>query len=946
MHPRSINLIRGLPFSSAPRRGAARRHWQCIIRPARGRVGSAILAAGLVLFAIIVEAFGENPKTADGNRQELQTQAPTEGAPDGRILAASADPVDSRPMPGTQPIYSLDFGEPADVNYDDWPDHWTRRVGQGFPAYLKMEIVAEPSPDSPRSFLAEIDGGGVAAFSPPIQLSTLFSHVLEVWVRAEGIRHDRVFTTLSFFDSRNNPVHIARSVEIVPGPDWRLLRLGPLDLDLPQAESAVVGLHVEPREKADLQAKVWFGKVSLGRLPRLSVRLNRLHGLYQQGEGIQADYTAAGISLPAPPLELEILGPDGDPLEHLFAPLEVRPAFGPEEIPPEASLRQNPPHLGVRTWNVALTEPGYYVLRATLSTPEGARRRVEVPVALLAPLSPISAAPFGWSLPRGADPLDLRDLLEVIRLSGVKWIKFPLWTDAAETPETLEGLGFFLERLRGQGVQTVGLLCQPPAELRGQWTGQTSAAEFFAADTKLWQPSLELTLARFGLLVGRWQLGRDDDLGFAAVSRPEEIVRRVSAEVSKVLYDGQVGTAWDWLEPAPLARGSPFRSLQFSTDPPMTPEELRRYLASYAGRENGTSLWVDLRPLDRGEYPLPIRITDLVLRMAAVKANGAQAGFHPDPFAPRYGLFRPDGFPTEMLIPWRTAVHALGDRTPRGSVRLPGASQNLIFGDGETGMMIVWNQQPREEVLFLGEAVSATDVWGRTAPLPGLEEKQRLRVGPLPQFLEGVNLPVAFWRQNCQLGVTRVPSVYGKPMPNQLRFRNTFPQAVSGTMRLPGGRGWRLEPDSATFKLLPNEEIAVPFLLTLPLDAEAGVQPFVVHFSLQAERRYEFDVFHTLEVGLGDVYVDVRTRLNAAGELEVQQTLVNETDAALSFRCELFAPDRRRQRAQLDVPASGRVIHVYALPDGRELLGRTIWLRAEELGQSRVLNHRVTAVAE
>lgn len=932
--------------SNARRRGGAARERRIFDRRGRGHAPSAVGAVVLALFGIIVGAYAEEPKTADPGERMPQAATQAE-APRGRYVeAASAQSLDSRPLPGTQSVFSLDFAESKDVNYDNWPDYWTRRVGEGFPAYLKMEIVDVPSPDSPRSLVAELDGGGVAAFSPPIQVSTLFSHVLEVWIRAEGIRHDRVFTTLSFFDSRNNPLHIARSAEIVPGPKWRLLRLGPLDLDLPQAETVVVGLHVEPREKADLKAAVWFGTIRLGRLPRLSVRLNRAHGLYQEGEAVQAEYTAAGIAAQSPPLELEILDPDGNTLERVQAPLEVRPAFGPDEIPREESLRANPPHFGVWKWDVPLSQPGYYVLRATLSTPEGARRRVEVPVALLAPVSQISAAPFGWSLPRGADPLDLRDLLEVIRLSGVSWVKFPVWTDDSAKPETLEELGFFLERLRGQGVQTVGLLCEPPPTLRGPWTGRTTAAEFFAADTELWRPSLELTLARFGLLVGRWQLGRDDDLGFTAVSHPEEIVRRVSAEVSKVLYGGQVGTAWDWLEPPPVGRGSPWRSLQFTTEPPMTAAEVRRYLAGYAKPDAETALWVDLRPLNRSEYPLPVRITDLVLRMAAVKANGAEAGFHPDPFDPRCGLFRPDGFPTEMLIPWRTAVHSLRDRTPRGSIRLPGESQNLIFGDGETSMMIVWNQEPGEETLYLGEAVSTTDVWGRTAPLSRLGEKQRLSVGPLPQFLEGVHLPVALWRQACQLGVARVPSVYGKPISNQLRFRNTFPQAVSGTVRLPGGRGWRLEPETAAFKLLPNEEIAVPFVLTLPLDAEAGVQPFVVHFSVQSDRRYEFDVFHTLEIGLGDVYVDVRTRLNAAGELEVQQTLVNETENPLSFRCELFAPDRRRQRTQLDVPALGRAIHVYTLPAGHELLGQTIWLRAEEVGQARVLNYRTTASAE
>jgi len=942
----SIIAVRGNPCLPARKRGGAAGAYGRIPRREKGRVLSALSAAGLALFGIIVGAHAENPKSADPAAATADAAVPPEAPRGDTVDAAAGFSLDLRPMPGTRPVYSLDFTESTDVNYDNWPDHWTRRVGSGFPAYLQMEIVTVPSPHSPRSLQAEIDGGGVAAFSPPIPVSTLFSHVLEVWVRAAGIEHDRVFTTLSFFDSRNNILHVERSVEIVPGPDWRLLRLGPLDLDLPQAESAVVGLHVEPRAKADLKARVWFGKIYLGRLPRLSVRLNRPHGLYGQGEAVRAEYVAAGIRAETPPLELEILDAEGRPLERVLAPMAIQPAFGPDDIPREESLRENPPHSGQRTWEVPPPEPGYYVLRATLSTPEGARRRVEVPVAVLAPVPQIASAPFGWSLPRGAQPFDLRDLLEVIRLSGVKWVKFPVWTDDTATPEALEELGFFLERLRGQGVQTVGLLCEPPAGLQGHWTGRTTAAEFFAADTALWQPSLELTLARFGLLVGRWQLGRDDDLSFTAVSRPEEIVRRVSAEVSKVLYNGQVGTVWDWLEPPPSHRGSPWRSLQFTTEPPMTAEEVKRYLASYAGAENGAALWVDLRPLNRGEYPLPVRVTDLVLRMAAVKAGGAEAGFHPDPFHPECGLFRPDGFPAELLIPWRTALHGLRDRTPRGSVRLPGDSQNLLFGDGETGMMIVWNPQPGEEVLYLGEAVTTTDVWGRTAPLPTLGEKQRLSVGPLPQFVEGVHLPIAFWRQACQLGVTRVPSVYGKPLPNQLRFRNTFSQAVAGTVRLPGGRGRRLEPDNAAFKLLPNEEIAIPFMLTLPLDAEAGTQPFVVHFSLQADRRYEFDVFHTLEVGLGDVYVDLRTRLNAAGELEVRQTLVNETDTPLSFRCELFAPDRRRQRVQLDVPALGRAIHVYTLPDGRELLGRTLWLRAEEVGQSRVLNYRTTAVAE
>ena len=45
--------------------------------------------------------------------------------------------------------------------------------------------------------------------------------------------------------------------------------------------------------------------------------------------------------------------------------------------------------------------------------------------------------------------------------------------------------------------------------------------------------------------------------------------------------------------------------------------------------------------------------------------------------------------------------------------------------------------------------------------------------------------------------------------------------------------------------------------------------------------------------------VEIWTRLNDRGELEVRQRLVNQTDGEVSFHCELFAPGRRRQQTQV-----------------------------------------------
>ena len=63
----------------------------------------------------------------------------------------------------------------------------------------------------------------------------------------------------------------------------------------------------------------------------------------------------------------------------------------------------------------------------------------------------------------------------------------------------------------------------------------------------------------------------------------------------------------------------------------------------------------------------------------------------------------------------------------------------------------------------------------------------------------------------------------------------------------------------------------------------------------------------------------------------------------VSFNCLLFAPDRRRERRQVFHLGQGRTTNIFVLPNGRELIGRTLWVRAEEIGGSRILNHHIVA---
>ena len=89
--------------------------------------------------------------------------------------------------------------------------------------------------------------------------------------------------------------------------------------------------------------------------------------------------------------------------------------------------------------------------------------------------------------------------------------------------------------------------------------------------------------------------------------------------------------------------------------------------------------------------------------------------------------------------------------------------------------------------------------------------------------------------------------------------------------------------------------------------------------------------------------MEVQTRLNERNELEVEQHFINETDQPLNFRCELSAPDRRRLMTQILHQGRGEETQVYRLDDGKTLLGKPLWLRAEEIDGPRVLNYRFEA---
>ncbi len=211
----------------------------------------------------------------------------------------------------------------------------------------------------------------------------------------------------------------------------------------------------------------------------------------------------------------------------------------------------------------------------------------------------------------------------------------------------------------------------------------------------------------------------------------------------------------------------------------------------------------------------------------------------------------------------------------------------------------------------------------------------------MPVFITGVHLPIAQWRLAFQIDRARLDSLFGRAQVASYHFKNTFPSGIGGKLQLVLPPQWETDYHGTRFKLLSGDTHSDSMRVTLGADATSGPQPVRIDFDVTAQRRYQFSVYRTIEVGLGDVTMEVVYRIDADGNLVVDQHLDNQSDQPISFNCLLLAPGRRRMRQSVFHLRQGRTTVTFVLPNGKELIGRHLRVRAEEIRGNRLLNQQI-----
>ena len=866
------------------------------------------------------------------------------------ILTAQPDPSTDRRHPDAVLVYHCDFGPKADTNFDQWPDDWRRRTGRGYPQYLPIGIRKEPAAIGEHCLRIQLDGSAAVVYSPPIEVSPRFSYVLEGFLKTDALKHDVAYYAVTFYDARRRPLGRFESQRLRDVSDWRKIHIGPLTPPSDDVSLARISLHLEPTDLADLKGAALFDDVWFARLPRMTLRSNSEHNVYTDPGAVEVICEVSGILESDPMMSFELIDVSSQMVAKTEHRLDTEKVMAKKSSTASALLGRvyadanTEGFAGTSTWKPPIETYGFYRVRVTMRGSTGLMHERNMTLAVVRPYERPSGGEFGWSLPGGDDPVPLEALAGLLDLAHINWVKFPLWFSDKEL-ERANRLVWFVEQLNSQGIEIVGMLHRPPKELRQLFgtTWRHVAARLFA-EPELWYPALDPVMTRLSMKVRWWQLGDDHDTSFMGSADFESKIRQVKQRMGRFGQEIHLGVGWSWLNEPPATADPSWEFLSLTADPPLTPEELATHLTHPATNLSGTvQRWVILRPLPRTEYDVEIRAKDLVERMLTAKIQDANLVFITQPFSTEYGLMNDDGTPGDLLLPWRTTARLISGTQYIGSINLPNGSHNYIFGRGSEAVMVVWNEKPTTETIFLGDEIQQIDLWGRSQVPKKVEHRQVVEVTSMPTFITGVSQPITRWRRAFSFEKKQLSSIFGRPQPAAYHIKNTFDRGVGGQVTLVTPPVWEASPTSIRFNVAAGEGITQDFQVTLRPDASSGSQAVRVDFEIIADCNYKFSAYRKIDVGLGDVVIDVDTYLNEHGDLVIEQHLTNKTDRFVGFNCMLFSPGRRRIRQQVLNLSRGRDTKVYVLPNGEQLLGKRLWIRAQEVGGERILNLRFVA---
>ncbi|WP_417744550.1 hypothetical protein [Rosistilla oblonga] len=862
------------------------------------------------------------------------------------------------------------FNQSDDINYDNWPDNWRRRQGPQYPAYLSIEIVPKSTElmeaairadhqfgpyrklaermGMPRDWLfaerlvdrylrVQLNGGAAVVQSPPVKVESIYSYRFVGSISTKGLKHDSAWIEFLFIDAEGKVVGAHSTPKFSGDTDWTQVAL-PAVPPPHDAANIIARLNVQPGREADIYGEAGFDNIRIESLPQLQVTTDQPRGLYAVGQPAMASCHVSGLAEPVTRLRFRLQGPMGERIAEHEAALEndatARRLHGPQ---PQSNASGPSQQSLTTSWQLPSLGPGFYRVHVDLFANETQTHTATATLAVLEKLSGQSG-PFGWTLGSGHDPISRRELPQWLQQCGVGWVKYPCWLDQSDT-QGADDLAWMMERLQERGINSVGMLDQPPHETRthNDPRARKPLAPLLRNPTD-WQPQLEALLTRLSMRTTWWQIGGEGDHSFLRHPNLADTIDEIRRELQGFGQPIRVALPWPWLDPLPTDYTGGWKAVCMTEPEPYTTAELDANLDAMPS--DGLEKWITLDPLNADRYLLEDRIRDLVGRMLTVRRHNVPIAFVSNPFNSELGILNPDATPGEMLLPWRTTATLIGGLQYEGALQMPNRSQNVVMSDGQRAVMVVWNTEPTEERIYLGDNVQQIDVWGRGEEVPtDAEGRQIIQIGTLPTFLIAINPAIAEFRLAADLHPTRLESLPGRRQTLHMRLKNTFESTITGRFTLQPPITWETQQQPTTVNLGESATADATVDVALRSNAAIGRERVRFDFLVDAEKRHRFSIWRDLDVGPEDIQIDPSIRFDPSGSLIVTVNLINLSDRQQDYNCYMLTQSqtRRHQRNQLSVGPQQQVAKDFVWANGKELLGTTMTLQAQDRNSKRVL---------
>lgn len=843
-------------------------------------------------------------------------------------------------FPGARTVASFDFRPAADGEFAK-PVGWTRLESHDYPFYVEAALTNDVAASSGRSLRIRLNGGNCALFSPTVDAQADYSYVVQGQIKTAGLERDRAFLLLEFLDADKKLLGRQRLSRPVRGTsDWSTVRIGPVAPPSPAVRFLRLACLTAAGSPPDLAGEVFFDNLWVGRLPRFEIQTSGEHQLFD----VETPKTAT----------VRVRGFEDRDLRLQFALLNENDAVLAESA---ASVDPADDETSV-VWDLPIDSVGFYQLDVALVEEGRELVRRRFPLTVMRPVAPPADGDLGLSFP--AHRFGLAHAERILGFSASRWVRTPFWSSDSNAPR-IEDRAFaeFLERLARRGHEVVGALETPPVEILEQLPNDdVRIADVFSLPAAVWRPALEAVLIRFGLKVAYWQVGADDDYSYCGLADADRQIGALRGEARRIARDVRLGVPWDWFTAAPAADSVDFLSVGDGLPesvlagarnkywPPLSADDLEFQIRAVRDRWNANGapsaadaarprVWTNLAPLPEERFDRRTRIVDWARRIVAAKAASSDAVFAVNVFDSSRGLIGPEGAPTELFTIWRTLAEHVGPLQYAGSLPLKGPAVNHLFTGSDAAVLVAWSEEPEVVEAVLGRSARVLDLWGRVVQGPADSETRRIPLDDMPVVVVDADDFLVRFQLGLRFERGGVSSRFGAHR-DALLLPNPASVGVVGEAAAAFPREWNPRPQRFTVQIAPGETTAAPFTLAIPQGAPQGEYSIPIEFRLSADKAYRFRLERGYRVGGDELKVVASARVAPSGDLEVEASLTNLTDAPMSLTGTARTLGRK---AEMDFVSNlapgGAAVSRYVFRRAARVQGRSVQLKFEDVAGRR-----------